>query len=86
MRKLYVIVLCVYAVLSSVSGALANDTYCFYSAEQSTPWSSTGTSRGTGWSQWVGDTEVLDGSFPNSDTANVYFQGQHQRLWNRLIF
>lgn len=74
MRKLYVIVLCVYAVLSSVSGALANDTYCFYYAERNTPWSSTGTSRGTGWSQWVGDTEVLDGSFPNSDTANVYFQ------------
>lgn len=48
--------------------------FCFYRANKDTAWSSTGTSRGTGWTQWVDDSEVYNGVGPNSSKAQFYFQ------------
>ena len=48
--------------------------FCFYGANKDTAWSSTGTSRGTGWTQWVDGSEVYNGEGPNSSKAQFYFQ------------
>ncbi len=48
--------------------------FCFYGANKDTAWSSTGTSRGTGWTQWVDNSEVYNGVGPNSSKAQFYFQ------------
>lgn len=48
--------------------------FCFYGANKDTAWSSTGTSRGTGWTQWVDGSEVYNGVGPNSSKAQFYFQ------------
>ena len=76
-RKMLALSACL-PLFGTLAGAQTIDygagPFCFYEATADTAWSSTGSSRGTGWSQWVDNSEVFPGAGPNSADAKFYFQ------------